>query len=288
MIWFSKKFGIWFFQTIAWIIASGYFLFLPARTKISIKFYRALFPEKNLLNHIKCAWKQYHNFTNVFLDRFILESYDEIKYTSEGLEYLEEAVKNKIGGILLMSHIGNWEVAARLLKRKSIKMLLYMGIKEKEEIEQTQKESLEKDEFRIVAVPQNQRSPFDIIDGINFLKQGGLISLTGDRIWRQDQRAVKVNFFNHEVMLPVTPYIFALVSGAPLFIFFAFRTGKKKYHFTITKAKYIKAKERSKRKEIIMQTAQEYANMMETNLRKFPYEWFHFEPFLGKKLSKSN
>lgn len=266
-IWFSKKIGIWIFQLIAGIIASGYFFFLPARTKISIKFYKALFPDKNIFYHLIYTWKQYQNFTNVFLDRFILETFDDIEYTSEGLEYIEEGVRNKTGAILLMSHIGNWEIAAHLLKRKKIKMLLYMGIKEKEEIERVQKESLEKNELKIIAVQQNQGSPFDIIEGINFLKQGGIISLTGDRIWRQDQRSVKVNFLGHEVMLPETPYVFALLSGAPLLIFFAFRTGKKRYHFKIASANYIKANSRKDRRNVILKAAQEYADIMQSIIK---------------------
>ncbi|MBN2040531.1 MAG: lysophospholipid acyltransferase family protein [Spirochaetes bacterium] len=282
---FSKIVGPWLFQVISKLIAAGYFLFFPARTKISINFYKALFPERGKLYHMYCSLRQFMSFTNVFVDRFILESFDDIEYTSEGLEYIEEAVNSKKGAILLMSHIGNWEVAAHLLKRKNVKMLLYMGIKEKEEIEKKQKESLKRNELKIIAVPENQASPFDIIEGINFLKEGGIISLTGDRIWRQDQRAIKVNFLDHKVMLPETPYIFALLSGAPLLTFFAFRTGRKHYHFRIASVKHIKSAGRKDRKEVLQQAAQDYADMMENTVRKYPHEWFHFEPFLGEKIS---
>ncbi len=279
----SKKFGVWIFKTAAWIIAAMYYLLIPGRTATGVRFYRALFPDKNFLYHLACTWKQYQNFTKVFLDRFILEDFGDITYTSEGWEFIEEAARNKTGGILLMSHIGNWEVAAHLLRKKGIRMMLYMGIKEKEQIERAQKESLERSGLKIVAVPRDGGSPFDIIEGINFLKDGGLLSLTGDMIWRKDQRVIKSSFLGHEVLMPEAPHLFALLSGAPLFIFFVFKTGERTYHFKISSAKYVKAPSRAERPETMRKSVEDYLGEMENAVRQHPHQWFHFEPFLGKK-----
>lgn len=279
----SKLFGVWIFKTTAWIIAAMYYLLIPGRTATSVRFYRALSPEKNLFHHLVCTWKQYQNFTKVFLDRFILEDFDDITYTSEGWEHIEEAVKNRTGGILIMSHIGNWEVAAHLLRRKGINMMLYMGIKEKEQIERAQKKSLEKSGLKIVAVEREGGSPFDIIEGINFLRDGGLLSLTGDRIWRKDQRVIKSSFLGHEALIPEAPHLFALLSGAPVFIFFVFKTGERKYHFKISRPKYVKSRSRSERQETMRKSIEDYVRAMEEAVRQYPHQWFHFEPFLGKK-----
>jgi predicted LPLAT superfamily acyltransferase len=276
----SKRLGFWLFRIVAWWISSGYFFFTPKRTSISVRFYKELFPAKNLFYYLRCVWKQYHNFTNVFLDRFILEDSGHLNYTSEGWEHIEEAVNKKTGGILLMSHMGNWEVAAHLLKKRGMRMLLYMGIKEKEQIEHAQKQSLEKSGLKIIAVTREKVSPFDLIEGVNFLKDGGLVSLTGDRIWQNDQKTVTVKLLGHEAVIPETPYTFAMLSGSPLFFFFAFRTSKQQYHFQISPPLYMKNVPRAKRKEVIQNTAQSYADAIEENLRKYPFEWFHFEEFL--------
>jgi predicted LPLAT superfamily acyltransferase len=278
----SRTLGIWFFRIFAWWVSTGYFFLIPGRTKTSFDFYKALFPGKNIFFHLACSWKQYHNFTNVFIDRFILHESDDIAYTSEGWDHIENAVNKKTGGIILMSHIGNWEVAAHLLRRRGMKMLLYMGIKEKEQIERTQKESLEHSGLKIISVMQGESSPFDIVEGINFLKDGGLVSLTGDRLWRREQRSVEVNFLKCRAVLPETPYIFSMLSGAPLLFFFAFRTGNKKYHFKILPPVFVKARSRAERKEAIQKTAQAYADRIGEVLREYPYEWFHFEQFLTR------
>ena len=211
---------------------------------------------------------------------------ESITHTSEGWEHLKEAVGNKKGAIILMSHMGNWETAAHLLsgKQYGMRLLLYMGIKAKEQIEKMQKESLSKGGVRIVAVDQDGGSPFDILEGIKFLREGGLVSLTGDRIWSGNERKVAVKFLNHEVYLPVAPHIFALLSKAPLFIFFSFRSDPKSYHFKISEPIYVRSASRADRQEAIERSAQKYADHIQRNLRTHPLQWYHFEPFLGRKL----
>jgi predicted LPLAT superfamily acyltransferase len=106
-----------------------------------------------------------------------------------------------------------------------------------------------------------------------------MVSLTGDVLWKKDQRTVPVNIFGHEVGLPEVPYVFALLSEVPLFIFFVFRTGSKSYHFTLSEPIFIKAACRADRSVAIQKSAQIYADLLEGTLRQHPFEWYHFEPF---------
>ena len=283
--------GLWVFRFISWFIASGYFFLFPGRLAVSIQFYRALFPSRSLAYHLWCAWKQYHNFTNVYLDRFLVFKKHDISITHEGWEYLEDAVNKKEGGIILMSHAGNWEIAAHVLKMRgrdnpAMRLLLYLGQVHKDQIDHKQKEGLVQSGVKIVVVEEEGGSPMDIVEGINFLKAGGLVSLTGDRLWRKDQRSVAVRFLGHEALIPETPFIFAMLSGAPIYIFFAFRTGKQTYLFQTLPPEYVQAKDRKDRKEAIGKAAQIYADCLEEMVRRHPFEWYHFEPFLGRKLDE--
>ena len=45
--------------------------------------------------------------------------------------------------------------------------------------------------------------------------------MAGDVVWRPDQRVVPARFLGHTVQLPEAPFMLALVSGAPLYVFFA-------------------------------------------------------------------
>ncbi len=282
----SRKTGPWFFRLSSWFVAAGYYVLFPRRVAESVRFYRTLFPDRSEQYARRCAWRQYQNFTSVFMDRFLLQNTGELAYTSRGWRYLEEAIDRNTGGIMLMSHVGNWEVAAHLLKqrRSDIPLLLYMGIRHKEQIERMQKESLAESGIRIIAADPAAASPFDIIEGINFLKSGGLVSLTGDVVWHPEQRTVPAKFLGHEIHLPEMPYVLALLSGAPLFILFTFRTGANAYAFSVTEPIPVKAADRSQRQAVIRQAAQTYADHLEEAVRQHPLEWYHFRPFLGKRL----
>jgi len=285
MVKLSKRTGPWLFVIFTWIVTSGFFMFFPRRVGVSVRFYRDLFPERGRFYHLWCAWRQYHNFSYVFLDRFLVQDLEGLSYTSEGWEYLEEAQKKGTGGIILMSHMGNWEVAAHLLKKKShgMRLLLYMGIKQKEQIEGIQKDALSQEGISVVGVEQEGGSPFEIIEGIRQLQRGGFVSMTGDRVWSPEQRVIPVRFLGREVLLPEVPHILALLSGSPIFIFFSFRTGKRNYRFTINKPRYVRALSRSQRGKAISRSAQEYAGRLEEALYQSPLEWYHFEPFFDSE-----
>lgn len=285
-IYLSRHLGVWFFRTFSWCIATGYFFLFPARAADSLKFYRALFPGRGFFYHLYCVWKQFHNFTDVYIHRFIPWAGDEAEFTREGWEYLDEAVANKTGAIVVMSHIGNWELAAQRLNQKGLPIMLYLGAKYKEQVERVQKDNLAKKGIKIVATDEREKSPFALLEGINFLREGGIVSMTGDRLWG-DQSYVVVDFLGHEVRLPDTPHLFALMTGAPLMTFFVHQDAVRKYHIKVSKGRKVFAATRTDRKKAVLESVQAYADDLACFAMEHPFEWHHFEPFLGRKINNN-
>lgn len=288
LVYLAKKLGIWILYIAVWIIASGYFLFFPRRVGISIRFYRALFPKRSVFYFLWCAWKQFHNFTNIYIDRYLLEFNGNIDYIPDGIEYLEKAVNDQTGGILLMSHLGNWEAAARLLKKKGFPLLLFMGQKQGEQIEGIQKNTLKHNGVEVISAPQGAGSPTDILEGVRYLRKGWILSMAGDRIWDAGRSFEEVEFLGHYVRLPEIPYVLALATGAPIFVFFAIRNMKGKYSFIVHPPIKVSANSRSMRKKSIALAARKYARLLEQTVYKHPFEWHHFETFLGSKIKGKN
>jgi predicted LPLAT superfamily acyltransferase len=272
--------GSWLFVLISRIIATGYFVFSP-RVSESLRFYAILFPARGRLYHLGCAFRQYQNFTTIHLDRFLAGRAESATLNSQGMAKLD-AVIGKNGGILLMSHLGNWEIAATLLKkqRKDLQLLLYMGVKEKEGVERLQKDDLRRSGVTIIGVDQEANSPFSAVETLRVLRSGGLVSIAGDIVWRSDQRTVRVNFLGGDAYLPEAPFIFAMLSGAPLFIFFAFRTGRNNYQVFLSDPLFVEAKCRRDRPGVIAKAAQQYADLLQKALHQHPCEWYHFDRFI--------
>ena len=280
----TRCLGLWFFSLVAGGIATGYFLLFPRRVGVGVRFYRALFPRRHWIYHLWCTFRQFIDFTHVFRDRLLLAGDGTITTDFDGWERLRDAMGGS-GGILLMSHMGNWEVAARLLKKTlpDLRLLLFMGVKQKEQIEGMQKLAVRQSDIRIVGVDASGGSPLDIVEGIRFLRGGGLVSLTGDRIWQGEQRALAVRFLGRMVRLPAAPYVLALTAGVPVFVFFALRTGPRHYHFSASPPIFVSAIDRRQREAAMAMAAQQYADLLEDALRRHPFQWHHFEPFLESR-----
>lgn len=278
----SRRLGEPVFIIFSWFVATGYFVFFPRRLLVSIRFYRALFPDRGRPYHIGCAWRQYHNFTSVFLDRFLFADSGIEAAFSGDWQKIEAAIHRRTGGILLMSHVGNWEVAARLLRRrmKGLRLLLYLGRKQKEQIEKIQKRAVAESGLKIVVVDRGGGSPLDFMEGMTFLRSGGMVSLAGDIAWGR-QRTVEVDFLGHRARLPEAPHLLALLSGAPLFVFFCQRSGRRRYRIHVEGPFFVHAPSREQRQEAVSRSAQNYAACLASAVHRHPLEWYHFEPFIG-------
>ena len=284
----SRKLGVWIMPVLIWPITTAFFLLFPGRVTTGMDLYRSVFPDKSRIFHLLCVWRQYHRFSRLFIDRFYLHQGRQLHTTSEGWEFLEEALDKGTGGIVLMSHMGTWEMAAGLIreKRPDLPLMLYMGKKHKERIGTVIKEGLAQSGIRIVTTDPDGGSPLNIIEGVQFLREGGLVSLTGDRTWSGKERTVPVRMFDREARVLEAPHVLALLSGAPILVFFSFRTGTRQYHMAVIKPYRVQAADRSQRKEAIRRSAQHYADHLEHMLRRYPLEWFHFGAFLGRRRDK--
>ncbi len=286
-LYLSRKLGVWFFRTFSWCIATGYFFLFPARVANSLKFYRALFPGLGFFYHLYCVWKQFHNFTDVYIHRFIPWAADQAEFMREGWEHLNEAVAKKTGAIVVMSHIGNWELAAQRLNQKGLPIMLFLGAKHKEQVERIQKDNLAKKGIKIVTTDEKEKSPFALLEGINFLREGGIVSMTGDRLWGE-QTHVTVDFLGHEARLPDMPHLFALMTGAPLMTFFVYQEAIGKYCIKVSKGRKVFAATRADRKKAVLESVQAYADDLARFASEHPFEWHHFEPFLGENINKND
>jgi len=283
----SDILGSWIFRIFVWFVATGYFLFFPARVRTGSYFYKALYPDRGKLFNLWCVWKQYHSFAKVFVERFEYSAFNNIDYISHGEEHLQHALLNNRGGVILMSHLGNWEIAAHILKQKykDLPLLLYMGVKNKEQIESMQKSSLKESGIQIIGVGEGEESPYEIIQGVRFLRSGGFVSMTGDVLWHSGQRSVEARFLNHSVQLAEIPHYLALISGSPLFVLFSFRVEQGKYIFSVSDPIYLSGESALEKKQAVQHSVQTYATLLEQYAREYPFQWYHFKPFLGQRLN---
>jgi len=291
--WFGRRVGVWFVAAFAWLVSTGYFLFRPGRVATSVRFYRALHPDRGAGHALRCTWRQFHHFAGIFAERLRLAAAvdcpprnrklqrADFSFTEDGLDHLARAAEAKTGAILVMSHVGSWEIGARLLQRRGFPLQLHMGIKEREQIERLQKSDLRRDGVQVLAGESAEASPFDLVESLRFLRKGGFVSLAADRSRGGPGRTVAVRFLGHEVQLSAAPWVLALSARTPVFHFFALRTGRGRYRFVASAPHIVRAERRADRHDAIRRAAQDYADDLAAIVRRHPEQWYSFEPFLG-------
>jgi predicted LPLAT superfamily acyltransferase len=263
----------------AWWIATGYFLFYPSRRRSSVRLYRNIFPERRGGYYLYCAWRQFHSFAATFGDRIDFEGEQERSLSTQGKEGLLEAARRGSGGIILMSHLGSYEIAARSFQEVGLKHLLIMGEKEAKQVARDQRENLQARGVTIQVAGGPDESLFDGLEAIPFIRKGGFVSLAGDLSWTRQRSFLPVKFFDQEVALSAGPHLLALLTGAPLFLLFTFRDREGKQQVLIAPPREVKASSRSERNTALQASAQTYAGALEAMVRQHPFQWYIFEPF---------
>ena len=273
--------GSWFIRFFAWWIATGYLLFRPSRMRSSLQLYRVIFPDKNRWYHLYCAWHQFHSFAATYADRIEIDSNKGVTISTQGQEGIIEAARGGSGGVILMSHLGNYEVAARAFTEIGLKHLMIMGEKEARQVSRDQRETLSARGINILVATGQGDSIFGGLEAIQFITEGGFVSLSGDLIWTKQRSLLPVRLFDQQVALTSAPHLLALISGAPLFTLFTIRVKRGMHKIIISPPRQVKAPSRSERNMTLQASAQVYANALEEKVREHPFQWYIFEPFFG-------
>jgi predicted LPLAT superfamily acyltransferase len=275
----SNFWGVWPLRFFAWWVATGYFFFRPYRRKESTRLYRVIFPGRSAAYYLYCAWCQFHLFAATYADRVELNGVQRKAASVRGREGIIEAGKRGTGGIIVISHLGSYEAAARAFEELNFKHLIIMGEKEARHVPRDQREALKARGVFVQVATGQDGSLLEGLEAIKFIREGGFVSLAGDLVWTDPRSRLPVKIFGREADLSSGPHLLAHVAGAPLFNLFCVRVKRGKYEISISPPRLVKAASRSERNKAIQASAQSYAEALEEVVRRYPFQWYIFEPF---------
>jgi predicted LPLAT superfamily acyltransferase len=263
----------------AWWIATGYFLFRSSRRRSSVRLYQVIFPDRSRWYYLYCTWRQFHSYAATFAERIEFARKKGVTTSTQGRENLVEAARRGTGGIILMSHLGSFEIAAQAFRELKLRLLLIMGEKEAKQVARNQREAMKARGIDIQVATAQEDFLFSGVEAIKFVREGGFVSVAGDLVWTEQRSRLPVSFFGREIGLSAGPHLLALVSNAPLFTMFTFRAEKGKHLVIMSPPREVKTPSRSERNVALRASAQAYANALEVMVRQHPFQWYVFEPF---------
>lgn len=278
----SRVVGSWLLRTVVVIVATGYFVFLPRRLGHSLRLFRALFPERSWLSLFALAFRQYQDFAGVYCERQEVDRRSDVRFESEGTHHLTEVKAAGRGAILLMSHVGRWEIGARLLAKREGDLVLLMGGEAAGGTRAGVDQDLRGAGLGVVTVRAGQESDFNILRTSQILRKGGTVSLAADRALGP-ARMLELPFLGHTVRIAAAPFALALSSGAPLLVVFAVKIGPWQYRFSCDAPIVLAPTSRADRQAAMESAARAYLERLCEVMKAHPEQWQNFGEFLRRK-----
>jgi lauroyl/myristoyl acyltransferase len=275
----SRVVGRWLLRTVVAIIAGGFFVLLPRRLGHSLRLYRALFPDRSWLFALALAFRQYQDFAGVYCEREEIERRSDVRFESQGTHHVREAKAAGRGAILLMSHVGRWEIGARLLAKREGDLVLLMGGEAPGGARAGVDQDLRGAGLGVMTIRAGQESDFNILRTSQIVRKGGVVSLAADRALGQ-ARMLELPFLGHTVRIAAAPFALALASGAPLLVVFAVKVGPWNYRFSCDPPVVLTAPSPADRHKVMEQAAMAYLERLHDVMKAHPEQWQNFGEFL--------
>ncbi|MDR1360221.1 MAG: lysophospholipid acyltransferase family protein [Deltaproteobacteria bacterium] len=260
------------YALLFWVVLA--YMFKPSAALRSRAYLSRRFPTDGRLGRWLRRWRLQWELGKVLVDRAaagITGTFD-IRMAREGVELIRALHAEGRGLILLASHVGCWHISMSALPDllsvpASVVIFRASGDYDRHYFEH-----------------QGQKPPFELIDiaggpktaiaMIQRLQSGGLLCLMGDRPLGAT-RVCRVPFLGGEIQAPYTAYHLASVSGAPIVVFFAYRTGPGKGCHRLGGVIRV-PQGLGKLPEAYAPYAAIYAQMLEQSVAEAPYQFFNF------------
>ncbi|MBS4012499.1 MAG: lysophospholipid acyltransferase family protein [Bacteroidetes bacterium] len=275
-IFLLKHFNIRIAYFVLIFVAFWFFLF---SNKQGIRFYFRHVLKYSYFKTQKSIYRNYYIFGQVLLDRIAIAAGFSTKFSFnfEGEHFLHKMAEENTGGILVGAHVGNWEIAGKLLERINAKINILMYDGEQHYIRDLVGSVMRKYNIEIIYIKENSNDYlFKIAEA---LKNKEIIAMHGDRFLPGTNNAVK-NFMGFEAEFPTGSVYLASKYNVPVVYVSAMKEKTTHYHFFATPPKLYKYPANLKtRKQELSAMMDDYIAEMERVVKQYPLQWFNYHQF---------
>ncbi|MGW4478179.1 phosphatidylinositol mannoside acyltransferase [Rhodococcus triatomae] len=158
------------------------------------------------------------SYARYWCEAFRLPSMDPVRLTdtvesvATGLEHIRAVTENGRGGVLALSHSGNWDLAGVWLAHRAGPPVVVAERLRPESLFQRFVRFRESLGFEIIPLSGGAEPPFDSLT--TRLRRGRIVGLLADR--DLSGTGVPVTFFGEQARMPAGPARLAIDTGAPL------------------------------------------------------------------------
>jgi len=265
-----KTFGIGSAYFILHFVALYFCFFAGDSTKASYYYFHKRRKNTKLKSFIN-IYKSYYVFGQTIIDKIAISSglRDKFTYHFDGFELIDQALKQKKGGVLISAHVGNFEIAehffGELEENASISILTTDA--EHSNIKAYLESVTDKPKVKIILIQEDLGHIFEINAA---LTRNELVVITGDR-YITGSKYLTQDLLDQVAKFPAGPFLLASRLKVPVLFVYVMKETNKHYHLFTRKAE---AKHRDAQALL-----KEYTESVSWMLNKYPLQWFNYFDF---------
>ncbi len=258
---------------LADIIATGVgkmtYYILTSRRRIAEDNLRRAFPdelsEKRITEIVKIVFVNIARTTIQFARQPVFKKEDFLRsvVSVKGSEYIDKALEEGRGAMLVTGHYGNWELFGRWLPSAGYPTDFLMGHQHNEKVNDLFISFRKTEGLGLIPVGVASRKV------LKSLRANRLIGVASDQ--HAASGGVNVNFLGRPASTPKGPAAFAVKVGSP--IIFGYLVREKYNQYRIEFFPPIYPPNSGDTENDINQMTQKYASILESLIRKDPVEW---------------
>jgi len=251
-----------------------YVVFRPSVRKRSEPYLRHRFPGTGRLHRIISTWRLFLNMGKVMIDRAVegTAGPGTMQLEVHGKEDLIELTRSGSGFILLMSHVGCWQVAVSALSFLNLPVNLLL----EHEAENPDRDSFEYDR---AATRLKVIDPRGYLGGalemLGVLRQGEVLCMMGDRTSGGQGSSVRVGFLGENALFPFSAFQIASAAGVPVVVLFTHKTSLDRYSLDVADIIAVPENVGRAGKNYVPYVAQ-FAGKLEKYVQAHPFQFYNF------------
>jgi len=282
-----RVFGRWPFRFFLFFVLLWFYARRRAAREASRDYLRRLYafsrgttPPPSARN----VFRHFMAFSENLLDKILTIGATDLLTDArvDGAGCVDPLYGRKRGALFVTAHIGNIELCRKLAERYAGVRLTVLGhTKNAARFMQMMKERDPNYEIDLVQVDNIGVDTAIVL--AQKISDGGFIVITGDRVptggaTGNAVATVRVPFLGDDASFPISPYVLAATLQCPLFAVFGTRRDD---GFVITLRQLAEAVSlpRRARETAVAPYAAAFANLLEAECLKTPFQWFNFYPF---------
>lgn len=269
-IFFIKRIGLRFAYFILYFVTLYFLFFSMKGTKASLYYFNERLEFSKIKSFIK-VYQSYYKFGQTIVDKMAISSglRNKFTYDFDGVEKLEELLKNKKGGILISAHVGNFEIAEFFFSEMEGKSQINLVTTDQErtEIKEYLDKIAVKSTIKFILIAEDLSHIFEIN---NALSNNELVCFTGDRYF-EETRILSEKLLNKVAKFPAGPFLLASRLNVPVAFVYVMKETATHYHLFTRIADF--------KKRDAQGLLKEYTQSIEWILNQYPLQWFNYFDF---------